>query len=175
MSNITQIATFAGGCFWCIEAAFDELPGVFEVTSGYTGGDVENPSYEQVCTGTTGHYEAVQIKFDPTKTTYKDLLTVFWKHIDPTDGKGQFADKGPQYLTAIFYQDDEQKQLALQSKKEIEGLFEVPVFTKVIEAKEFYPAEKHHQKYYKKCPIKYNVYKSASRREEILNKLWNER
>lgn len=169
-------ATFAGGCFWCIEAAFEGLEGVKEVTSGYTGGHKKNPTYEEVSTGKTGHYEAVEILHDPSKITYKDLLYEFWRNIDPTDREGQFADKGSQYRTAVFYHNEEQKRLALESKEELEksGIFGKPIVTEIIKFTKFYPAEDYHQDFYKKCRVRYSTYKFSSGREEFLKKVWGE-
>lgn len=167
-------ATFAGGCFWCIEAAFEEIEGVIDVTSGYTGGNQKDPTYEEVSTGTTGHYEAVQIVFDPSIITYKDLLYEFWRNIDPTDPEGQFADRGSQYRTAIFYHNEEQKNLAEESKKELDksGIFKKPIVTEIKEFKKFYPAEDYHQNFYKTCPVRYNTYKFYSGREQFIKKVW---
>lgn len=169
-------ASFAGGCFWCMESRFQELYGVKEVVSGYTGGQKENPTYEEVSSGETGHYEAILVYFDPSVISYEELLDVFWKSIDPTDAEGQFADKGSQYKTAIFYHNEKQKELAESSKKEIEesGRFDKPIGTGIIEAKEFYPAEDYHQDYYKKSAFRYNLYKKASGREAKLEELWGE-
>lgn len=171
-----EIATFAGGCFWCMEHPFDELEGVVEVISGYTGGHKKNPTYKEVCMGGTGHYEAVQIKFDPTRLAYSDLLEVFWKQIDPTDPMGQFADKGSQYRTAIFYHDEKQKELAEKSKEELDksGIYDKPIATEILEASEFYQAEDYHQEYYKKCPVRYKLYKAGSGRDKYLQKIWKD-
>jgi peptide methionine sulfoxide reductase msrA/msrB len=167
-------ATFAGGCFWCIESAFDELEGVKEAISGYTGGKTKNPTYADVCSGKTGHYEAVQVTFDTTKITYKELVDIFWQQIDPTDPTGQFADKGSQYKTAIFYHNEEQKKIAEESKKKLEksGKFDKPIVTEIKEASEFYPAEDYHQDYYKTCPLRYQNYKVGSGREPFLKRIW---
>jgi len=167
-------AIFAGGCFWCIEAAFKELDGVIEAVSGYTGGNKENPTYEEVSTGKTDHYEAVQIIYDPSKISYEKLLDHFWKQIDPTDAKGQFFDKGSQYQTAIFYLNETQKKQAEESKEKLEksGKFNKPIATKILPASEFYKAEEYHQDYYKKKPIHYQQYKKGSGREEKLKKIW---
>ncbi len=167
-------ATFAGGCFWCMEPPFEQLDGVEEVTAGYTGGHVKNPSYEQVSSGVTGHYEAVRIRYDPEVVSYRDLLQVFWRQINPTDAGGQFADRGTQYLTAIFYHDEEQRRLALESKKELaaSGLFERPIVTAVLPAAPFYPAEEYHQDYYRKHAGRYAMYKVGSGRAAFLDKTW---
>ena len=172
--EVFERATFAGGCFWCIESVFDELEGVKEAVSGYTGGKTKNPTYIEVCSGKTGHYEAVAITFDSTKIKYKDLLDTFWQQIDPTDPTGQFADKGSQYKTAIFYTSEEQKKIAEESKEKLEksGKFDKPIVTEIKEATEFYPAEDYHQDYYKKCPIRYQNYKVGSGRESFLKKIW---
>ncbi|MFA5605325.1 MAG: peptide-methionine (R)-S-oxide reductase MsrB [Dehalococcoidales bacterium] len=171
-----KYATFAGGCFWCMEPPFEELEGVTDVITGYTGGDTENPSYEQVCSGTTGHYEAIQITYDPQKISYGKLLDVFWRHIDPTDEGGQFADRGSQYQTAVFYHDDAQKEAAEVSKKALDnsGRFDKPIATKILPHTVFYPAEDYHQDYYKKSSTRYYLYKKASGREDYLNNLWDE-
>jgi len=167
-------ATFAGGCFWCIESVFDETEGVKEAVSGYTGGKTKNPTYYEVSSGKTGHYEAVQVTFDSNKITYKELVEVFWQQIDPTDPTGQFADKGSQYKTAIFFHNEEQKKIAEESKKKLEnsGKFDKPIVTEIKEASEFYPAENYHQDYYRKCPVRYQNYKIGSGRESFLKKIW---
>ena len=172
--EVLDKATFAGGCFWCIESAFDETEGVKEAISGYTGGKTKNPTYAEVCSGKTGHYEAVLVTFDTNKITYKELVNIFWHQIDPTDPEGQFADKGSQYKTAIFYHNEEQKKIAEKSKKELEesGKFDKPIVTEIKEATEFYPAEDYHQDYYKTCPIRYQSYKSGSGRESFLKRIW---
>lgn len=167
-------ATFAGGCFWCIESVFDELEGVKEAISGYTGGETKEPSYQEVSKGKTGHYEAVRVTFDTTKITYKELVEIFWHQIDPTDPGGQFADRGSQYRTAIFYHNKEQKKIAEKSKEKLEesAKFEEPIVTEIKEASKFYPAEDYHQDYYKTCPIRYQNYKVGSGRESFLKKTW---
>jgi peptide methionine sulfoxide reductase msrA/msrB len=172
--EILEKAAFAGGCFWCIESAFDELEGVKEAVSGYTGGKTKNPTYPEVCTGKTGHYEAVQVIFDSNKITYRELVEIFWQQIDPTDPTGQFADKGSQYKTAIFYHNEEQKKIAEESKKALEksGKFDKPIVTEIKEASEFYPAEDYHQDYYKTCPLRYQNYKIGSGRESFLKRVW---
>jgi peptide methionine sulfoxide reductase msrA/msrB len=175
-NNKFEKATFAGGCFWCMEYPFEELNGVVEVITGYTGGEKKNPTYEDVSTGKTGHLEAVQITYDPSLITYSELLGVFWKQIDPTDAGGQFADRGEQYQTAIFYHSDEQKRLAEDSKKELQksGIFQKTIVTKIIKSSEFYKAEEHHQRYYQKCPVKYDLYRNESGREEYLELKWGD-
>ena len=171
-----EVATFAGGCFWCMEAAIEATDGVVEAVSGYTGGHTVNPAYEQVLTKTTGHLEAVQVYYDPGKVTYSELLDVYWRNIDPTDDKGQFFDKGAQYLTAIFYGDEEQKTQAEQTKQELElsGRFSDPIVTEIIEFDVFYKAEEYHQDYYKKQVLNYKLYSSASGREEFQKEYWGE-
>jgi peptide methionine sulfoxide reductase msrA/msrB len=166
-------ATLAGGCFWCMEAPFEELDGVEEVVSGYTGGHVEDPSYDEVCSGRTGHFEAVQITYDPSRISYSDILDVFWRQIDPTDPDGQFADRGPQYRTAIFYHDNAQKKAAEESRDRLgkSGAFASPVITPILEASRFYRAEDHHQDYYRTCPLKYKAYRAGSGRESFLQKM----
>ena len=170
-----ELATFAGGCFWCMVKPFDEYEGVIKVTSGYTGGHKENPTYEEVCSDTTGHYEAVQIEFDPSIISYSRLLDIFWRQIDPTDPYGQFADRGSSYKTAIFYHNDKQKKEAIKSFMELEksNRFEYPIATEILEAETFYPAEEYHQDYYKKNPTHYNMYRIGSGRERFLNDTWN--
>jgi len=158
-------ATFAGGCFWCTEAAFQELDGVIEAVNGYTGGRAENPTYEQVCSGNTGHYEATEITYDPEKITYERLLEVFWRSIDPTDGGGQFVDRGSQYRTAVFYHDEKQKELAEKSKKKLEEELDGPIATEILPAQTFYKAEEYHQDYYKKKRLEYELYKRGSGRK----------
>ncbi len=169
-------ATFAGGCFWCMEPPFEKLEGVVEVISGYTGGQKESPTYKEVSVGETGHAEAVQITYDPSKITYAKLLDVFWRQIDPTDPDGQFADRGLQYRTAIFYHNEEQKRLAEKSKEELDksGRYEKPVVTEVIKASEFYKAEEYHQDYYKKNTIRYKTYRHLSGRDKYLKKVWGD-
>lgn len=169
-------ATFAGGCFWCMQPPYDKLEGVVSTRAGYTGGKTKNPTYEQVSTGTTGHAEAVEIMFDPALTGYEELLDVFWHSIDPTTTNKQFADNGTQYRTAIFYHNEEQKRLALASKEALEklGKFSKPIVTEIVPASEFYAAEDYHQKYYEKEPVHYKMYKIGSGREAYLKKTWGE-
>jgi peptide methionine sulfoxide reductase msrA/msrB len=169
-----KVATLAGGCFWCIAADFEKASGVVQVVSGYTGGQKENPTYEQVSTGTTGHCEAVQVYFDPSKVSYEQILNIFWRHIDPTDAGGQFADRGPQYRTAIFYHDGEQKHIAEQSKADLEasGKFKKPIVTSILKFSRFYEAEFYHQDYHKKNPVRYKLYRSGSGRDQYLDKAW---
>jgi peptide methionine sulfoxide reductase msrA/msrB len=167
-------ATFAGGCFWCTEADFEKLPGVVKVISGYTGGAKENPTYEEVSSGTTGHVEAIQVYYDPSKITYEELLDFLWRQIDPTDSGGQFVDRGAQYRSVIFYHDDEQKQLAEKSKEALEKSkkFNKPVVTEIIKFTKFYEAEGYHQDYYKNHSFKYSYYRQGSGRDRFLGKVW---
>jgi len=167
-------ATFAGGCFWCMEHPFDALPGVFSVTAGYTGGQKKYPTYQEVSGGGTGHAEVVQIVFDPTKIDYKKLLEIYWRNIDPTTKDRQFCDSGNQYRPAIFYHSEEQHQAALQSKAALEKNkpFKETVVTGIVSAGEFYPAEEYHQHYYKKNPIRYRYYRNGCGRDRRLKELW---
>ncbi len=167
-------ATFAGGCFWCMESEFAEQPGIISAVSGYTGGHVKNPTYDQVSMGKTGHAEAVEITYDPSKVTYEKLLDIFWWNINPTTLDQQFADVGSQYRTGIFYHGEEQKKLAAASKEKIEksGRFDKPIVTEITAASEFYPAEEYHQKYYKKNPLHYQLYKKGSGREDYVKRVW---
>ena len=167
-------ATFAGGCFWCMEPAFDHLEGVVSVTSGYTGGTKKNPTYEEVSSGTTGHAESVQIIYDPAKIGYAKLLDVFWHNIDPTVKDRQFCDVGRQYRSAIFYHNDEQKRLAEESKRTLEksGKIKGPIYTEIVPASEFYRAEEYHQKYYEKNPLRYNFYRFNCGRDSRLKEIW---
>ena len=167
-------ATFAGGCFWCTESDFEKIDGVLEVVSGYTGGDEENPTYEQVSYGRTGHYEAVQVLYDSEKITYSALLEVFWRHVDPTDAGGQFVDRGLQYRSAIFYHNEDQKAAAEQSREKMDksGVFKRPIVTEIIPLKKFYMAEEYHQDYYKKSPRRYKMYRSGSGRDQFIESIW---
>ncbi|MDT2047635.1 peptide-methionine (S)-S-oxide reductase MsrA [Priestia flexa] len=171
-----QLATFAGGCFWCMVKPFDEQPGILKVVSGYTGGHTENPTYKEVCSETTGHYEAVQITFDPQVFSYEKLLELYWPQIDPTDPGGQFADRGDSYRTAIFYHTDEQKQLAEASKQQLEksGRFSSPIVTQILPAKPFYEAEEYHQDYYKKNKFRYSMYRRGSGRDRFIKENWKD-
>jgi peptide methionine sulfoxide reductase msrA/msrB len=171
-----KVATFAGGCFWCTESDFEKVPGVVKVISGYTGGHKENPTYEEVSSGSTGHVEAIQVYYDPTKVTYTELLDYFWRHIDPTDSGGQFVDRGSQYRSVIFYHDEEQKKLAEKSKEDLSksGKFDKPIVTEILKFTKFYPAEEYHQDYYKKNPIRYRYYRFASGRDQFLKKEWGD-
>lgn len=169
-------ATFAGGCFWCTEADFEKVIGVADAISGYTGGLKENPSYEEVSGGGTGHVEAVQVLYDPGKVTYRELLDVFWRHVDPTDPGGQFVDRGSQYLTVIFYSDGKQKRLAEASRRELEesGIFPKPIVTKIMKLKKFYPAEDYHQDFYKTHKARYQSYRRHSGRDQFLRRIWGD-
>ena len=167
-------AYFAGGCFWCMEEAFEKVPGVTSVTSGYMGGKVENPTYEQVSVGATGHAEAVEVAYDSTKVNYAALLDVFWHNVDPVTPNAQFCDHGSQYRAVIFYQTDEEKRLADASKQSLElsKRFAQPIVTDVVMASQFYPAEEYHQDFYKKNPIRYKFYKYSCGRAQRLQELW---
>lgn len=167
-------AVFAGGCFWCMEAPFDRIPGVVSVTAGYTGGYTKNPTYKEVSAGGTGHAEAVQVVYDPSRITYQALLGIFWRNIDPTVSDRQFCDVGHQYRAAIFYRGEEQRKSALQSKAALEKSrpFREPVVTEITAASEFYPAEEYHQHYYKKNPLRYSYYRSGCGRDKRLKELW---
>jgi len=171
-----ETATFAGGCFWCMEYPFEHIEGVVSVISGYTGGEEKDPSYQEVASGVTGHSEAIQVKYDPSTADYSELLEVFWRQIDPTDPGGQFVDRGNQYRTAIFYHNEEQKKIAEQSKQKLEesGMYDKPIFTPIIEARDFYPAEDYHQDFYKKSPGRYKDYRTGSGRDQYLEKIWDE-
>ena len=170
----TEIATFAGGCFWCMEPPFDKLDGVLSTTSGYTGGHQENPTYKQVSAGSTGHTEAIQIEYDPAKVSYEKLLTVFWMNIDPTTANSQFCDHGSQYRSGIFYHDDKQKTAAEKSLNNLKQTrsFDEAVVTEITSASTFYPAEEYHQDYYQKNPLRYKYYRYACGRDQRLEKLW---
>ncbi|MEW6388477.1 MAG: peptide-methionine (R)-S-oxide reductase MsrB [Thermodesulfobacteriota bacterium] len=169
-------ATFAGGCFWCVEADLEKVPGVVEVISGYTGGHKQNPNYEQVSAGGTGHLEAVQVIYDPKKVSYQQLLDAFWRHIDPTDAGGQFVDRGPQYRAAIFYHDAEQQRLAEAAKIKLEksGRFQKPIVTEILPFTKFYRAEDYHQNYYRTHAVKYKFYRWNSGRDQFLRQAWGE-
>lgn len=168
----TAEAIFAGGCFWCMEPPYDQLDGVEATVSGYTGGDVANPSYEQVTRGGTGHYEAVKVIYDPGQVSYRELIAVFWHNIDPLDDGGQFCDRGSSYRSAIFYRNDKQRQIAEESKEAVAEQFSRPVATEIIAAKEFYPAEDYHQNYYQKNPVRYKYYRYRCGRDQRLEDLW---
>jgi peptide methionine sulfoxide reductase msrA/msrB len=167
-----SVATLAGGCFWCVEADFEKVPGVVKVVSGYTGGSQENPTYENYAN--SGHVEAVQVFYDPQKISYQELLDHFWRLVDPTDAGGQFVDRGPHYRPAIFYHDDEQKRLAEESKAALEhsGRFQKPIATEIIKFSKFYPAEDYHQNFSKEQPTRYKSYRTNSGRDQFLQKVW---
>ncbi|CAG7648668.1 peptide-methionine (S)-S-oxide reductase MsrA [Paenibacillus allorhizosphaerae] len=170
-----EIATFAGGCFWCMVSPFEEMPGIVSVTSGYTGGHTENPTYKEVCSDTTGHTEAVQIVFDPDVFPYEKLLDIYWQQIDPTDAGGQFHDRGSSYRTAIFYHTEEQRLLAEASKERLaqSGRFAQPIVTPILPAATFYPAEEYHQDYHVKQPLRYKMYRKGSGRDAFIEKHWS--
>ena len=169
-------ATFSGGCFWCMEPPFEKLPGVSKVISGYTGGKKENPSYKEVATGLTNHAEAIEIHYDPSKISYNDLLEVLWRNIDPTDGSGQFVDRGKQYRPAIFYHNKDQKKLAEKSRARLEKSkrFKNKIETTIIKANTFYAAEEYHQDFYKKSTVRYKIYRVGSGRDQFLKKYWGD-
>jgi methionine-S-sulfoxide reductase len=169
-----EIATFAGGCFWCMEPPFEKLAGVKDVVSGYTGGHKTNPTYQEVSAGTTGHAEAIQVTYDPSKVSYAKLLDTFWRQIDPTDAGGSFVDRGSQYRSAIFYHSEEQRRLAEQSKADLarSGKFSALIVTEIVKAGVFYPAEEYHQDYYRKNPIRYKYYRFNSGRDQYIKKVW---
>ncbi|WP_347861012.1 peptide-methionine (S)-S-oxide reductase MsrA [Salimicrobium sp. PL1-032A] len=171
-----EVATLAGGCFWCMEPPFEKLEGIDGVVSGYTGGDERNPTYEEVSAGGTGHIEAVQVYYDPDVITYGEVLEVFWRQIDPTDDEGQFVDRGYQYTTAIFYHNDRQKEIAEESKQEMEtsGRFDAEVVTPIRKAETFWRAEEYHQDYYRKNEWRYDYYRDNSGRDDYLNETWGE-
>jgi peptide-methionine (S)-S-oxide reductase len=168
----TAKATFAGGCFWCMEPPYDELDGVVSTISGYMGGTTKNPTYEQVTTGRTGHAEVVQITYDPKKITYSKLLEVFWRNIDPLTPNAQFCDSGSQYRSAVFYHDEEQKRRAQESKATLAKRFKEPIVTEIVAASAFYPAEDYHQDYYQKNPIRYKLYRHGCGRDQRLKEVW---
>lgn len=171
-----RAATFAGGCFWCTEADFEGVPGVVKAVSGYTGGRDEDPSYEEVCSGRTGHVEAVKVYYDPNVIGYRELLDIYWRHIDPTDPGGQFADRGSQYQTVIFYHDEEQRRLAEESKAKLDesGRFDSPIATEIKPAAMFYEAEEYHQGYYKRCSVDYKRYRLGSGRDRFIEETWKD-
>jgi methionine-S-sulfoxide reductase len=168
----TQLATFAGGCFWCMEPEFHGAPGVSKVVSGYMGGARKNPTYEQVCSGATGHIEVIQVTYDPQVVSYETLLDIFWRNIDPLDPYGQFADKGSQYLAGIFTHDEAQKTLAEASKEKVGQLLERPIASFIMPAMEFYPAEDYHQEYFIKSRARYKQYSENNGRKERLAHIW---
>jgi peptide-methionine (S)-S-oxide reductase len=166
------VATFAGGCFWCTESDFDHVKGVISTTSGYTGGKVANPTYEQVSAGGTGHAESVEVIYDPKVVSYQQLLTYYWHHVDPTVKDRQFCDYGHQYRTAIFVHNEEERKLAEASKKKVEGELKKPIYTEIADAGTFYPAEEYHQNFYLKNPAKYKFYRWNCGRDQRLEQLW---
>jgi len=170
----TAVATFAGGCFWCMEPPFEKLDGVLSTTVGYSGGHTPNPSYSEVSAGGTGHAEAVQIAYDPKKISYEKLLDVFWHNVDPITPDAQFCDHGTQYRTAIFYHDDTQRKVAEESKQRLNDSkrFPRPIVTEIVRATDFYPAEEYHQKYHEKNPVRYNYYRWGCGRDQRLRELW---
>ena len=172
-----EVATFAGGCFWCMQPPFDKTKGVVSTVVGYTGGKEKNPTYEQVSSSRTSHREAIQVKFDPAKVSYEQLLEIFWRSIDPTQANGQFADIGPQYRTAIFYHSEEQERLAGESKQKLaaSGKFSKPIAVEILPAGPFYPAEEYHQKYYLKNPDDYHRYAVGSGRYPFLERTWGKK
>jgi len=172
----TAIATFAGGCFWCVEADFDKVEGVISTTSGYTGGHTDEPSYEEVSRGGTGHAESVEVVFDPAKVSYEKLLDVFWHNIDPVARDRQFCDTGDQYRSVIFFHDEEQRRLAASSKQALEksGRFKLPIVTQIAPAAAFYRAEEYHQDYYKKNPLQYRFYRFNCGRDARVKQLWGD-
>ncbi len=175
-SDTLATATFAGGCFWCLEPPFEALEGVTEVRSGYTGGSMPEPTYSEVASGRSGHLEAVQIQYDPDVISFAELLAVFWQQIDPTDGGGSFVDRGPQYRSAIFYHDDSQKKLAEASRRALDqsGRFDRPVATEILPFDRFYPAEDYHQDYHKTQPLRYKAYRAGSGRDQFIARVWQD-
>ncbi len=175
-AGTTAVATFAGGCFWCMEPPYDKLEGVMSTTSGYIGGSTMNPTYEDVSAGGTGHYEAVQVAYDPTQVSYQKLLDVFWRNIDPLDGGGQFCDRGSQYLSAIFYHDAHQQEQAEASRQALadSGRLKGKIQTAILPASEFHAAEDYHQDYYEKNPLRYRFYRFGCRRDARLEELWGQ-
>jgi peptide-methionine (S)-S-oxide reductase len=173
-SRNVAVATFAGGCFWCVEEAFDKVAGVVSTTSGFIGGRVAHPTYEEVVRGTTGHAEAVRVEYDPTRVTYEQLLDTFWRNIDPLDAGGQFCDRGSQYRSAIFYHDERQRELATRSKRTLDEREVLPgrIVTEIVPATAFYEAEDYHQNYYQRNPLRYRFYKFTCGREARLEELW---
>ena len=167
-------AVFAGGCFWCVESDFDKVPGVVSTVSGYTGGKTKDPTYRQVTAGGTGHYEAVEITYDPAKVSYEMLLAAFWRSVDPTDGGGQFCDRGQSYETAVFVADDKERALAEASKKAAQKLLDKPIVTPILATGPFYEAEDYHQDYYKNNPLRYRYYRFSCGRDRTVKDLWGE-
>ncbi|MBW8638585.1 peptide-methionine (S)-S-oxide reductase MsrA [Hoeflea sp. WL0058] len=173
-SGDTARAIFAGGCFWCVESDFDKVPGVVSTTSGYTGGHLDNPTYRDVVTETTGHREAVLVEYDPDKVSYEALLDAYWHSVDPTDAEGQFCDRGESYTTAIYTTSDDQQKQAEASAKTISAELDAPVATLIAPAQKFYPAEDYHQDYYRKNPVRYKYYRFGCRRDARLDRLWGD-
>ena len=176
-SKNLEKAVFAGGCFWCMEPAFDIVKGVHKTYSGYIGGNKKNPSYEEVSSGSTGHTEALEVHYDPKVVSYRELVDVYWTTMDPTDAKGQFVDRGTQYRPGIFYYTEEQKKIAEQSKQELidKKVFDKPIVVEITQAGTFFPAEEYHQDYYKKNPIRYKLYRFNSGRDKFLEKFWKKK
>lgn len=174
VTDVYQTAIFAGGCFWCMEHPFEIIDGVIDVVSGYTGGDESDPTYQEVASGETDHLEAVRVVFDPSKVSYESLLDIYWRQVDPTDSRGQFVDRGTQYNTAIFYQNDLQQNIAEQSRKKLDdsGRYEKPIVTEIRKAGEFYDAEAFHQDYHKTNPLRYKYYRQSSGRDRYLERIW---
>lgn len=172
--DTASVATLAGGCFWCVESAFDGVDGVYSAVSGYTGGEKPNPTYEEVSAGRSGHLEAVQVHYDPERITYEEILSIFWRTIDPTDDGGQFADRGSQYRTGIYFHDDDQRAVAERSRTALESLgkFDKPIVTPIVPATAFYDAEEYHQDYHLKHPAHYKRYRYGSGRTPFLEKIW---
>lgn len=172
-NNTIAKATFAGGCFWCMEPPFDKLDGVISTTSGYAGGESKNPSYEEVSSGITGHTEAIQIEYDPSKVSYETLLEIFWQNIDPLDAGGQFCDRGSQYRSEIFVHDEIQAKAAVESKNKTAEKLGKSIVTDISQTFEFYPAEDYHQNYYQRNPIRYKFYRHGCGRDKRLKELWH--
>lgn len=171
---MTESAIFAAGCFWCIQKDLNQIEGITETVVGYTGGESADPSYEEVCSGASGHVEAIEVQFDPSKISYKQLLDLYWCNVDPTRNDGQFCDSGSQYRPIIFYQDEEQKALAEESKEElIQKRPDLTILVEILPARTFYPAEEYHQKYYEKNPIRYKFYRFNCGRDKRLKEIWN--
>ncbi len=171
----TRSIVVAGGCFWCVEADFDKVDGVISTTSGFSGGDVDNPSYKQVTAGGTGHYEVVEVVYDPALVSYQELVDYFWRHVDPTDPGGQFCDRGDSYRTAVFASDPHEREIAEESKAALEasGVLANPVVTPILDREAFWPAEGYHQDYYQKNPIRYRFYRTGCGRDATLARVWS--
>jgi len=169
-----SVAIFAGGCFWCMEPPFDKLDGVLTTTSGYIGGEASTANYKKVSAGVTRHYEAVKIEYDASKVSFDTLLAVFWKNVDPFDNRGQFCDKGDQYLSAIFYLDDDQLASAKVSFEKTQAMLDKPIVTRIVKAAEFYAAEQYHQDYYQRNPIRYKFYRRGCGRDKRLEQVWGQ-